>query len=309
MSNEVVIKDKLNEEVKEQKYLDYHGLGVFLSNLTRYISDHIAAMNGMNIPYDASTNSKSVSTKIDELWNMIGSGSGSTDMGGTLTENVAAILGQYVKRLVEVDTAGTYVGIKVQHGYYDNGEWQSGELGGKGIYTISINEANLAQKLTELSNNRVSKLEVDSKGAVGISVDNNTGDVKITIDSESLTNRVSALETSGVKSVSVDQNSSTTVVLTADPTSGDVLLKVDSTKIDQAIAAIQASYITDIDGKTGSISIDKENVGNAGSVKFTIVETSDPSLKTLTGSVRGLGAFAYCDYSTYTDNEIKSIFE
>ena len=217
MSQNNVIEDKLHSEVKVQKYLDLQGLKVFL----QYMTARISAMNGTTIPYNGDEDSKSISTKIDELWNMVAGGSG-TDIQGSLSENVAAILGEYVKRLVEND--GTvpedgYVGVKVDHGYYDDGgNWVDGNLQGKGVYTITINETKLVQKLADLTNNRVTKLVVDKRGNIVVKVDYETGDIHLTIDSTAIDNAIDAIKNYTVNGKAI----STNPVLSA----GDVKLGV-----------------------------------------------------------------------------------
>ena len=218
MSQNSVIEDKLHNEVKVQKYLDLQGLKVFL----QYMTARISAMNGTTIPYNGDENSKSISAKIDELWNMV-AGGGGTDIQGSLSENVAAILGEYVKRIVENDGVvpeDGYVGVKVDHGYYDDGgNWVDGNLQGKGIYTITINETKLVQKLADLTNNRVTKLVVDKKGNIVVEVDYETGDIHLTIDSTAIDNAIDAIKNYTVNGKTI----STNPVLSAD----DVNLGVD----------------------------------------------------------------------------------
>ena len=176
-----------------KQYLDYDGLVVFLNNLKEYIADRISEINGSNVnAYDKDEDNplhttdpngyKTIAEQLQALWEAIGVGG---DGNLSITEKIENIIGEYVKAINTPTSQTLPLQLKIEEGAGDN----------KDRFTISLVDNGLADKLDTLTTNRVSKLEVgDDGGAATLSIDKSTGNVKITINSKALTERVETLE-------------------------------------------------------------------------------------------------------------------
>lgn len=165
------------------KYLDYTGLGIFLSKLKEYIENRISEINGTNLNLRASgEDNPTLTSQIEDLWAAIGSTDGS---GGSIIENIEKILGEYVKSISTPTEQSLPLKLVIIEGTEDN----------KDRFTIELQDNGLNDTLSTLTSARVSKITpANDGGAVTLTVDNNTGDVKITVNSKALTERIETLE-------------------------------------------------------------------------------------------------------------------
>lgn len=170
------------------KYLDYEGLGIFLSKLKEYIENRISQINGTNLKLKASgEDNPTLTSQIEALWEAIGTTDGS---GGSIIENIEKILGEYVKSISTPTTQSQPLKLVITEGTGDN----------KDRFTIELQDNGLNDTLSTLTSARVSKITPsDDGGAVTLTVDNNTGDVKITVNSKALTERIGTLESQSGK--------------------------------------------------------------------------------------------------------------
>ena len=174
----------LNENLT--KYLDYNGLGQFLVKLKEYIADRISEVNGSNLNlYNSGETNPTIASEIERIWTVLGEG-GDVSISG----QIQSILGQYVKDIQQGtgDHADLddLIKVSVVEGTEDS----------KDIYTISLEGTGLVEKLQDLTSERVSSIDATGTdgGAVTLSIDKSKGDVKLTVNSKALTERVETLE-------------------------------------------------------------------------------------------------------------------
>lgn len=176
--------NNLNENLT--KYLDYNGLGQFLAKLKEYIADRISEVNGSNLNlYNSGETNPTITSEIEKIWTVLGEG-GDVSISG----QIQSILGQYVKDIQQ--GTGNHAGlddlikVSVVEGTGDS----------KDIYTISLEGTGLVEKLQDLTSERVSSIDATGTdgGAVTLSIDKSKGDVKLTVNSKALTERVKTLE-------------------------------------------------------------------------------------------------------------------
>ena len=176
--------NNLNENLT--KYLDYNGLGQFLVKLKEYIADKISEVNGSNLNlYNSGETNPTIASEIEKIWTVLGEGG---DV--SISSQIQSILDQYVK--------------DIQQGTGDHADLDDlikvsvveGTEGSKGIYTISLVGTGLVEKLQDLTSERVSSIDATGTdgGAVTLSIDKSKGDVKLTVNSKALTERVETLE-------------------------------------------------------------------------------------------------------------------
>ena len=225
------------------KFLNYEGLTQFLNKLKEYIGSEIKKVNGENLflyPGEQEEGKNpSITSQIEDLWGVLGQGS----EGGSLTEKIENIIGEYVKSISDPGDEQTLpLKISVVEGDENNPDQ-------KDRYVISLVDNGLKDTLEDLDSNRVSKLEVgDDGGDITLSIDKNTGDVKIVINSKVFTEKVKSLEETRIKTVTegtstenyVDLDVSTTNLNTT-ITLNDSALKTKIEDIEQAISTEQTN--------------------------------------------------------------------
>lgn len=205
-----------------QKYLDKYGLSLFWDKVRQYIQNQIGGIDGTDIKlYPSGETNPTVTDQIEKLWNSIGSG-----------------LGQYVKDIQHADPQTTPLKVVVNEGIGDNA----------GFYTVTLEDNGLANTLSDLTSNRVSSLTPENGGgSITLEVNENKGDVTLTINSQELTNKVSGLETTineMVKSVDKAENGDGTYVkLNIDPTTGDVKLSINDQSLVSELTSIKNNLV------------------------------------------------------------------
>lgn len=216
----------------DQKYLDQYGLSLFWDKVRQYIQNQIGGIDGTDIKlYPSGETNPTVTNQIENLLNTI-------DGSGGITDSIEAILSQYVKNIQHADPQTTPLKVVVNEGTGDKADF----------YTVTLEDNGLANTLSDLTSNRVKSLTPkNGGGSVTLGVDNNKGDVTLTINSQVLTNKVSGLETTingMVKSVNKAENGDGTYVkLNIDPTTGDVKLSINDQSLVSELTSIKNNYV------------------------------------------------------------------
>lgn len=191
--------NQITNETKEPRYLNKEGLISVISKLVAYVN----RLNGDIIPaYNEPEDGRfpSVAEELRTIWATIG-GNGNTE--SSLTEIVGQILSKYVKSISHSEEQEDIpLNVIVTEGKDGNNE-------PNGEFTIKLVDNGLADIIETLTNERVSSLDVDANNSsVGLSVNTNTGQVTITIDStvidgviEELSDDVAALKTGKISTV------------------------------------------------------------------------------------------------------------
>ena len=214
------------------KYLDYVGLTKFLSKLQEYIANRISEINGTTIYLDTSK-ANTITSQINDLWEAIGTTEG--EEGGTIVENIDKILKEYVKSINEPDSQTLPLKIQITEG----------TDGDKGRFTIGLVDNGLGQTITDLNTNKVSKLDVSNDGgAVTLSINQNNGEVEITVNSKELTERVDSLESNRIKSITKGTSIENYLTLGVSTTNLNTTITIDDVKLKEKIADIDAEIDT-----------------------------------------------------------------
>ena len=224
-----------SETKVETKYLNFQGLRDFLAMAKGYIdAQDTKLFNATKAKLDT------LSQDLESLLAIIGE---SELDGGTLADNIAKILGQYVKDIKQPTTQELPLKISVEEGTGTN----------KDIYTISLVDNGLADKLNTLTSARVSKITTDNDGgAITLTADKNTGDVKLTINSKALTERVESLESERIKSITESGSTENYVKLDVNTNALQTTIKIDDSTLATKISNIEQNISTETQNRTNA---------------------------------------------------------
>jgi hypothetical protein len=222
----------------KNKYLNYTGLGTFTNLLAEYIENRIGKINGSNVNAYAQNSDKpvayeTISDNLNALWKAIGvDGGGSGDIDISITEKLEGVLGEYVKSIATPTNQTEKLKLKIEEGTGDNAD----------RFTISIVDNGLADLLDTLTDERVSNLQVDNDGgAITLTVDKNTGNVKLTVNSKALTERVENIEGNYVKDIVTSNTNTGTQYIVISPntkTNGNVSININDSTLAEKIKDI-----------------------------------------------------------------------
>ena len=227
------------------KFLNYEGLTQFLNKLKEYIGSEIKKVNGENLflyPGEQEEGKNpSITSQIEDLWGVLGQGS----EGGSLTEKIENIIGEYVKSISDPGDEQTLpLKISVVEGDENNPDQ-------KDRYVISLVDNGLKDTLEDLDSNRVSKLEVgDDGGDITLSIDKNTGDVKIVINSKVFTEKVKSLEETRIKTVTEGTSTENYVDLDVSTTNLNTTITLNDSALKTKIEDIELAISTEQTNRT-----------------------------------------------------------
>jgi hypothetical protein len=174
---------------KSIKYLNSDGLQYFLNKLKEYISDRIDEIYGETIKLNKNSDSKTVSEKIKEISDIIGDGDGSN---GSIIDKLDTILSSYVKTITSTNQSEL---IKID-------VTEDNEI--KGKYVISLIDNGLEDLVTA---DKVTKFEVEASNEyIEVSVDKNTGNVKLIINEAELQDVIDSIKSYKVNGQSISQS-------------------------------------------------------------------------------------------------------
>ena len=161
---------------KSIKYLNSDGLQYFLNKLKEYISDRIDEIYGDTIKLNKNSDSKTVSEKIKEISDIIGN----DGSDGSIIDKLNTILSSYVKTITSSNQSEL---IKID-------VTEDDEI--KGKYVISLIDNGLEDLITA---DKVTKFEVEASNEyIAVSVDKNTGNVKLTINEAELLEVINSIK-------------------------------------------------------------------------------------------------------------------
>ena len=202
------------------KYLDYTGLGRFLAQLKEYIGGEISKIHGDNLYlHDSGENNPTITSQIEDIWELLGVSDG---VNGSLAENIATILGEYVKSINVPTDQNLPITLKIE---------EVDDEDNKGRFTISLednglNDALTAPKVTSLNT-------ANDGGDVTLSLDNTSGAVTITVNSKNLTEKLAAVESGLETEISNRENA-------------DLALGTRIDDLNERIDTIEGSYVKSI---------------------------------------------------------------
>ena len=281
-----------------QKYLDWYGLGLFWNKLRQYISNQILDIDGKSIVLDNDTSdSPTVTSQINELWEAIGSTTGS---GGSISENIQNILGAYIKSIEGTSASEqTYVGV----GYGKDNITYDKSSGAVDI-KLRLDESKLKQKFQQIDS-IIYVNTIKASGTNGISVtgaeNQSSGDIELVVNGGDLSNRISEIETSYVKKVSVADkktggNEYVTATVTPTEGTGEITITIDDSKVTQALdqttdlssqefAVNGKNFYEDADHDvkivSGDITHNSDDTGTGTSTIYQEIETLKTAASTL----------------------------
>lgn len=279
-------------DLNSEKYLDYGGLGKFMALLKEYIVQEFSKLNGDNLYlYDSGENNPTITSQIEDIWELLGASDG---VNGSLAENIATILGEYVKSINVPTNQNLPLKLKIEEGEGDN----------KDRFTISLVDNGLNDALTTP---KVTSLNTASDGGdVTLSLDNTTGAVTITVNSLTLTELVNTIKSrldteiderknadlalgtridnlketvdtinnSHVKSIVTTNTNTNTKYVTISPTeaaNGEVTISINDQSLSEKINQIDNAISDEIenrekedevlDGKIGEVAADLGTLG------------------------------------------------
>ena len=227
-----------------KKFLDYGGLSIFLSKLQEYIADRITEINGSNVNAFAKDSDnplhltdpdkyKTISSQLQALWEAIGVG-GDGDL--SITDKIENIIGEYVKSISEPGEQTLPLKIQITEGTGDDN---------KGRFTIGLVDNGLTDTLSTVTTARVSKITPkDDGGAVTLSINKNTGEVEITVNSKELTERVNSLESGRIKSITKGASAEEYIKLGVSTTNLNTSVTIDDTELKEKISSMDAEIDT-----------------------------------------------------------------
>lgn len=196
------------------KYLDYTGLGIFLSKLKEYIENRISEINGTNLNLNASgVDNPTITSQIEDLWATIGTTDGSD---GSIIENIEKILDEYVKSISIPTSQSQPLKLVITEGTEDN----------KDRFVIELQDNGLSNTLNTLSS-------IDAQLTTNIS-----DEVTARQNADNaLDERLDTIEGSYVKSVKVTGTNGITAT-PATATNGEVLISINGQGLQESITAL-----------------------------------------------------------------------
>lgn len=202
------------------KYLDYTGLGRFLSQLKGYIGGEIAKIHGDNLYlYDSGENNPTITSQIEDIWELIGTTDGTKGSLAELISKLQTDLGTETTNRTNEDLA---LGTRIDN---LNERLESVETS----YVKNVSSANSSTKDTKYI-----EITANNKKSGEVTININDGVLSETMDTvldeqSNMANQILALAaglslTASASPSTIYKNTSTSITITASTkdTAGDV---------------------------------------------------------------------------------------
>ena len=244
----------MTQEKVYPKYLDWTGLSKFWEKAKQYISTEILALDGTKIPLNVTVqDSPSITNQIEELWKVLGSGSGTGS--GNLSQDVSTILGAYIKSFKGVE--GEYITIG-----------PTTQTTGAQDVTLTLNENKLKEKFAEITDKsyvNTIKSEDATTDLVQLEFGSEDGGVTAKIIETNLSNRLNALD--GHVATATQQWADQAL---KDQAQDQAISGVKTTADTVAASYVKSLSVTGDDGVSANVSSENNQTPHKGEVSISL---------------------------------------